>query len=674
MVEKLGARCAPAQLISLAQLGLEDFPKTSSGKVRKPELATAVQRYMLEDQRLEKGRQDASTYDAVTAIWADLLGLQAKELTESTVTQDIADSLTSLKFLNKAEKSFRVRISMQELLRHNSIAEQVELIGSHQGEDRSPAEIWEQRSGPPTAVTMAHTLDSDLKASESRLEIESKALQPLGLSWEDVEDVLPMYDYGQHLLQSGRRTIRHVWMSHKASVSDIRDALEAALANHPILRATTVTLDSSVPLYIILRSSPRWINQLLTEHPKHLNSLSDLETFMLGDPQLEYLTSPCPLFRVVIVHVRESNAAGFILKMNHSVYDAISIVPFFEDLDNTLNLVNKDEKLPTRTPYKLWADNYFLHRSSVHAKVSLNYHTDRLKLLPRHVASLFPKIQDARLPTSGQTHKGAVHSIASAATPVKAAKSSPNESTLARIPCPQLSSFCRTHNVAAAVVVKASIAILNTLHTRQSHAVFGNIQAGRSWPFQEDWIAERLPNPIDVAGPTLANVINLVEINPEEAVLDLLKRMQMEQNLLTKHSHAPLGELRQHFALGNPLPAESKAQLGRSGDLILEAMHRQLFNWVPIMRDQAYSNLRRVKIEAGVDVGLMWACGLADVQGVETLRLMVAWQSELLTEAHVGVLLEQLGAILSRITRHGEASVRVRDFCVAGDGGLGCLS
>ena len=75
MVEKLGARCAPAQLTSLAQLGLEDFPKTSSGKVRKPELAAAVQRYMLEDQRLEQGRQDASTYDAMTAIWADLLGL-----------------------------------------------------------------------------------------------------------------------------------------------------------------------------------------------------------------------------------------------------------------------------------------------------------------------------------------------------------------------------------------------------------------------------------------------------------------------------------------------------------------------------------------------------------------------------------------------------------------------
>ena len=110
------------------------------------------------------------------------------------MTQDIADSLTSLKFLNKAEKAFRVRISMQELLRHNSIAEQVGLIGSHQREDRSAAETWEQRSGPPTAAAMAHALDSDLKASESRLKIDSKALRPLGLSWEDVEDVLPMYD------------------------------------------------------------------------------------------------------------------------------------------------------------------------------------------------------------------------------------------------------------------------------------------------------------------------------------------------------------------------------------------------------------------------------------------------------------------------------------------------
>ena len=260
-----------------------------------------------------------------------------------------------------------------------------------------------------------------------------------------------MYDCGHHLSQSGRRTIPHVWMSHKASVSDVRDALQATLANHPILRATMVTLDSSVPLYIISRSSPGWLNQLLTEHPKHLNSLSDLETFMLGDIQQESLTSPCPLFRIVIVHVQESNAAGFILKLSHSLYDAISIVPFFEDPDNALNLINREEKLPTRTPYKLRADNYFLHRSSVDARVLLNYHTDRLKLLPRHVASLFPKIQDAQSPTSRQTHNGAVHPVPGAVPttkPIKLATSSPSEkhirtdppsSAVALLPYPQYS-------------------------------------------------------------------------------------------------------------------------------------------------------------------------------------------------------------------------------------------
>ena len=380
-------------------------------------------------------------------------------------------------------------------------------------------------------------------------------------------------------------------MSHKASVSDARDALGAALANHPILRAMTVALDSSVPVYIILRSSPRWINQLLTGHPKHLNSLSDLETFMLGDSQLEYLTSPCPLFRVVIVHVQESNAAGFNLNMNHSVFDAIFIVPSFEDLDNALNLVDEDEKRPSRTPYKLWADNYFFHRSSIHAKVSLNYHTDRLKLLPRHVPSLFPKIQDARFPTSGQTHKEAVHSalgVASAATPVsgkilperKHTSTNPLSPAVELLPHPRRSRRRGRQSFHSHLEHPSHSQISRDIRQRPSRALL-------ALPTGLDRGA--LAQPHRRRGPK--EVINLVEINPEEAVLDLLKRMQIEQNLLTKHSHAPLGELRNQFALANPpLPAEYKAQVGRSGDLILEAMHRQLFNWVPIMRDRAYRN------------------------------------------------------------------------------------
>ena len=666
VVDRLGARCAPAQLIGLAQLGWDDFPKTSSGKIRKRELAAAAQKYMLEDQSPDEGRQDDSIYEAVTDIWANLLGLQSKELTGSTMTGDIADSLTRIKFLNKAETVFRVTISMQELLRYNSIAEQVWLVRSRQGKKPLPAQPWKQRSGPPKAEDMAHSLGSDLEASKSQKEILLKALQPLGLSWEEVEDVLPMYDYGQNLLKNGggKREHRQIWISHKSSISGVRDALEATLVNHPMMRTIAVTLDSSIPLYVIVRSSPRWINRLLSEHTKPLNSISDLAEFPPLDSEIEFSTSPQPLFRAVIVNVHEANAAGFVLEMSHSIFDGISIEPFFEDLDSALKLAGKEKQLSAQTPYKLWADNYYFHRSSVHAKVSLGYHIDRLKLLPRHVASLFPKVQDDAYPPSGQTHKGAVHigpGVASAATPAQLARSFTTENTLSRLPCPRLSIFCRTHKLAAAVVVKTSIAILNTLQTRQSHAVLGNTQAGRSWPFLDDWITERLPNPIDVAGPTLQGVINLVEIRPEEAVLDLLNRMQIEQNLQTKHSHVPLAELRQHFGLFQTLSEESQAHRGRSGHLISEAMSRQVFNWKPYARAPVYKNLRLLKMEQESAIDLLWNCSVVDVEGMETLQVVVRWKSDVLSESKVGVMLEQLGMILSRITRDNQPSMSVAD-------------
>ena len=678
VVEELGAHCAPVQLIDLTQLGLVDFPRTSTGKVRKSELAAAVESYRLETRKTDEERRERSVYKTVTAIWAELLGVQTQELTQETVTMNIADSLTSMSFLNKVEKSFGFSISMRDLLQHSKIAEQTLLIESLQGEHPSPTKIWKERNGPPSTVDMAHTLGIELRGLDSQREIELKTLQPLGLFWKDVEDVLPVYDVGRNFLRTGKRGHRDIWITHKASVCDVRNALEATLANHPMLRTTAAVLDPSTTVHIVIRSSPQWINQIISEHSIHLVCTSDLESFRQSDPELWVQTDPCPLVRAVIVYMSECHAAGLVLQMNHSTFDATSIALFYKDLDAALNFDGKDRNVSARIPYKVWADSYFNHRSSAQAAVTLNYHIDRLKSLPEHTASLFPKYPSPNLEQKHDVMVNSVQKVAATESPANLMKVVPSQITEVHLACPRLSTFCREHNMPAAIVVKTSLAILNARQTGHPHAIFMNTQAGRSWPFLEDWIADRLPNPVDIAGPSYEYVINLVEIKQEEVVLDLLARMQTEQGLLTKHCHAPLEELGKHFNLvGQNLSEESKAHLRPSETLFGAAMLRQVFNWLTatgtIIQGQGpYKNIHRLQLEESSSVDLMWNCRLINIDGETMLSVFMLWNPELLHQAQIGNLLEELGMIVNWIIEEGHSSKTVGECCNNGDSNLMC--
>ena len=55
----------------------------------------------------------------------------------------------------------------------------------------SISDLKPKRNGPPTVDDMAHARGDPARAKRTE-ELANRTLSPLGLSWEDVEDVIPM--------------------------------------------------------------------------------------------------------------------------------------------------------------------------------------------------------------------------------------------------------------------------------------------------------------------------------------------------------------------------------------------------------------------------------------------------------------------------------------------------
>lgn len=108
----------------------------------------------------------------------------------------------------------------------------------------------------------------------------------------------------------------------------------------------------------------------------------------------------------------------------------------------------------------------------------------------------------------------------------------------------------------------------------------------------------------DVAGPTIQAVTNLVEIRPFETVVGFLRRMQDDQDNLTKHAHAPWPEV--------------ERALGVESGMMRRVFTTMKFNWVPGFGAQAqtaktkepFQNIRILAAVARWRVGALCRLGV----------------------------------------------------------------
>lgn len=364
---------------------------------------------------------------------------------------------------------------------------------------------------------------------------------------------------------------RHAWRS-SASPKEVKSALEQALAHNPMLRTIAAQPHDSAPLHYIVRPSDRWLKLVITERQKAVATADELRTLCLNDQQLDFAAAPGPFFRAIIVPI-EDGGTGLVYQAQHSCFDGLSLPNLTDDLKAILSQGGNANTQP-RTSHKLFADTLFLHRDSVQARVGTNFHIQRLKGISKLEKSFWPF---QRAPEWFKGNFDDVDNSLIEARPLLDGRSGIGmDGVTKRTRLPHLQKLKQEHNLTAPGILKCALALLNVYYTKQKEAVFTNYEAGRTWPFLEPWIADRLPNTMDVNGPTLEAVLNIIPMKDEqkETCLHMINRVNEEQKLLTQHAHAPL------FAI-------QKGLGDVDGSTLIDVMRGQIFNWLPGLKSLA---------------------------------------------------------------------------------------
>lgn len=222
------------------------------------------------------------------------------------------------------------------------------------------------------------------------------------------------------------------------------------------------------------------------------------------------------------------------------------------------------QPLQPHVDYKLWADMYYSFRGSPQARRAINWHANYLSGIENHLdKALWPLVpQRGPLDPTGRDYPtGLEYSFRA----------------------PHLGALRKKYpGLSAPVILKSALALLNVWHTGHTHAVFASCEDGRTkWPFMPPFPkkgSDRRTDGLfsdaqDVAGPCIQAVTNLVEIRPSETVVDFLRRVQDDQDNLTRYAHAPWPEV--------------ERAVGVERGTMRRVLTTMKFNWVPGFGAQA---------------------------------------------------------------------------------------
>ena len=588
--EKLGTSNVPAYIFTLSELSLADWPRTTSGKIRKTNLREVVCKH-LEKAQAEENQQPPYA-GSVQRLWSALLGAPIGLLSESTDVHRFADSIMLMQFSNQVMKEMGIRISFDELLHHRQIGQQVALISQRKKQNSVPQIGYSPKAGP-LGVSDIISAHEDLEIFEHTRGVVQQLLERYSLRWEDVEDVLPAEDWARNTLYRTRdqaNNMRFIYKTRRAGPETLRPALAKMFAYHPFLRTMAILEDDLVGAqYVVVRSSEKWYKHTittasLTESPKKLAKLA------YNDPSL-FCNVDGPLFRAMIVPLKNAEYSAVIFQGHHSLYDAISVPMFIEDLDQILH--HADTPPISRIPYKFLAEMTYLGRQSISSQMSVNYHARKLQSIADHEPAFWPRQRTPGWFGGSEIGWPSNRPRPALDHPVKISGVNGIDFT---INLNDLATLRNTHQIQDPVTFKAALALLTSQLTgHKNRSVFAQFQARRSWPFMHPLAAEQMPNPFDVDGPMYGVVLNNIAIAGSETILSFLTRLQHEQNEQTRHAHAPL------YDICDKLSSADR-------EAVLDNMHRHYFDWIPIsnLANLSLKELDPVYIESRYDYGAVW--------------------------------------------------------------------
>ena len=611
VIKELGVAFALERIMYLKELGLNDFPTTATGKVRKVDVKHLVTEHMRHESKSSSCMTvHEPTVAALTRIWAHFSGVPEDRISPSNSLEGMVDSVTVMRFRSQVKKELGKTLSLEELNQNPTVLRQADILDRHQEVvlRGTEAMLESMREGVPALSDVVHACGNQVTFDGIRRDAE-RELHSINLSWDaDVQEVLPIYDFLQYWRASTESIIfRIAFACAQATKAQLRSSIETALTKHGMLRTMLVDSTLAGPSWVIIRPSSRWFDRQIKDggiisRPEDL--LTTTISYQKG--QSVRRSKPVPLFYITLYHIEATQSAGFVVYGDHSTYDARSVLSLFiEDLGKTLQ--DPAAVLPSRPSYNLFANSYYNYRTSVPAQLNLEYYCSRFKGIAQRRGALWPQesfqsVHGSQEQTADQLllQGDITPGLTGITKHIKIDMSNNQYLKVAKIP----------HSVA----IKAAIAIYNTQQTGHPYAFFSNLQMCRSYPFLDPQIADRLPDPMDMPGATIEVSFDNLYLDPSEQVSSLLHRMHHLQKEDTARAQFPSLRLQEQL---------EKAD----SEFLPEVLRRQAINYNPVVTPDPKAPLQNLQFAGNANLSFMWWCGMVDA---ETLQMRVTWNDEVM--------------------------------------------
>ncbi|KAF5012017.1 hypothetical protein FDECE_1901 [Fusarium decemcellulare] len=653
----LDSKYALDKVYTLEELGLDRFPVTSLGKVKKQELKMRVlklrQASRSKELQLTKKDPTHSIVEKLLDIWEKLNDTRP-DITESV--KYLADSITLLRYCDNVLRVCGQRLYLQDFAENDTVEKQAHLLITRQMQ-QARIEIASQAPKivplppmEPISQTQQSLVSKPYQFTLSRdsniLDSARRAVISAGLQISDIEDVLTIR-VSLHRTAIGPRPQsyhnRMVFRVGNVAQQQIRRALEKALASRPMLRALVFPASNGAPFHAVLSSSAALFERLI--HEVEVNTDEEAWTLFKDDTAKSH-SSPF-MFQADMIRVSAEDQLYLSFTFNHSVVDALSLTQWHHELDRWIQDVNVD--IPALTPYRLFSDLFSQYEESEPAQKSVAFHVKRLRGISRFNRALWPPQRAPGMMICNDRDSAHAEERRQTRDKVwanqweKRAHEFQYPRTGRIVGLPGLAALRDKHGIEPSLFAKSAIILFNILQTGSSHALLNVWESGRFWPFIPSWMEKLLPPAMSIDGPTVQWILNMAEVVRNETLAEFLQRMSTEQEQIKQHEHVPWNKVVQ--------------ALRDEGDAAIEASFRQAFVWDVSMAmsmargDQTdFTTLEPVARYDWPDCGLFWNAFMVDSVN---LYFIASWDTAQMNDVEVDGHCDSLSDVMRKLADEG---------------------
>jgi acyl-CoA synthetase (AMP-forming)/AMP-acid ligase II/acyl carrier protein len=658
----LGPAFAPKTVINLkTDLGLDDWPKTAAGKIRKVELAVSVREWI---KATEGPAVDASapTVESLIRIWKKISGADGL-LPESSINS-FADSLMMMQLSGTVKKDLGRDITVEDFKNCDKIQDQADLIDSRPSV--TAAALKPQREGPPAVKDMPFVNGDEQVYAATKANVAAE-LSRLSLPWEDVEDVVPMPDWDAIFAHRCRPSSWNLRWSYHApcGAGELERAMKQVLAYHPTLRSIAVERDDEVPLLVTVRANKPWFRAAVTAGHK-VDDKEGLNTLLLDHQTYDTASLGGPMFRVHVASIADGTS-GLVIVASHAVCD-MSMTKLW--LDDIVTVLSGDGTLIPHASFSEYASAYNTHRFGTEATNGVDYWTNKLQGIgsvsdstlwpPQRTPEFFKgndfgwRRHDGRRARATERRTSLSHKLAA------------QKGVRRMVKCDDIHRLKSEHDIPIFMLVKAAIALLNVKNTGGKEAIFGTLNAARNWPFQSDYsVLEReayTSNPLDISGCTVEYVLDRIPVALQKNVVSFMQNVSKGEEQNSAFAHAPflriVDRMRDHLGEDD---LRSFAEREDDADALLPLIRRQSFNWLPTAPTaQGHpKGLNMLQMLTRMDNGLTITGFLADDK--KSVALSFTWDAEHMTTGEANIAIDCLAGLVKELCRADNWTKSVRE-------------